>query len=72
MSNDRTPDWQGMEAAAVAQMTAAVRRVRAEYPDERVYGAMFHAFYGDGEVIYWPCVTVGTEELLARALAEAE
>jgi hypothetical protein len=62
-------DWQGLEAAAAAQIVAAVRRVRAEYPDEHVYGAMFHEFYGDSSVIYWPNLTVGTEEVLAQAVA---
>jgi hypothetical protein len=70
-SSAKNFDWQGMEAAAVAQLVAAVRRARAEHPHERVYGAMFHGFYGDGEVMYWPSLMVGTEELLAQVLAEA-
>ena len=61
-------DWQGLEAAAITQVVAAVRRVRAEYPDEHIYGAMFCGFYGDGTVICWPSVSVGTEETLARLL----
>lgn len=63
------PDWKAVEDAATAQLTAAVRRVRAERPEDRVYGAMFHEFYGDGSVIYWPCLTVGTEEGLAQVVA---
>ena len=65
-------DWQGVESAAVAQIVTAVRRVRAEYPDEHVYGAMFHEFYGDGSVIDWPRLSVGTEETLAQVLAESQ
>lgn len=63
------PDWKALEDAATAQLIAAVRRVRADRPDDDVYGAMFHEFYGDGSVIYWPCVTVGTEEGLAKVTA---
>ena len=62
------PVWRVIEDAAIAQLTAAVRRVRAERPNDRVYGAMFHEFYGDGSVIYWPCLTVGTEEGLAQVI----
>lgn len=54
--------------AAAAQLVAAVRTVRVQHPDEHIYGAMFHEFYGDGSVIYWPMVTVGTEESLAEAI----
>ncbi|MGC3953144.1 MAG: DUF4303 domain-containing protein [Propionicimonas sp.] len=66
------PDWKAVEDAATAQLTAAVRRVRAERPDDHIYGAMFHEFYGDGSVIYWPCLTVGTEEGLAQVVASYE
>lgn len=59
-------DWKGLEQMAVGHVIAAVRQVREAHPDERIYGAMFHAFYGDGSVIYWPCLTVGTEETLAQ------
>lgn len=59
-------DWKGLEQAAVDHVIATVRQVREAHPDERIYGAMFHAFYGDGAVIYWPCLTVGTEETLAQ------
>lgn len=62
-------DWKAIEAAAAAQLVAAVRAVRERNPEERVYGAMFHEFYGDGSVIYWPVVTVGTEESLAEVVA---
>ncbi|MEV8238904.1 DUF4303 domain-containing protein [Microbacterium testaceum] len=61
-------DRRAVEEAAVAQLVAAVRTVRDEHPEEHIYGAMFHEFYGDGSVIYWPMVTVGTEESLAEAI----
>ncbi len=57
-------EWESVERAAVEQVLREVRRVRAEQPDERIYAAMFHVFYGDGEDIYWPCLSVGTEESL--------
>lgn len=62
-------DWSEIERAATAQVIAAVRSVREQHPHETVYGAMFHEFYGDGSVIYWPMLTVGTEESLAKAVA---
>ncbi|MDO5083682.1 MAG: DUF4303 domain-containing protein [Arachnia propionica] len=57
-------DLGSVERAAVEQVLREVRRVRLEHPDERIYAAMFHVFYGDGEDIYWPCLSVGTEESL--------
>ncbi|EOL9074209.1 DUF4303 domain-containing protein [Cronobacter malonaticus] len=63
-------DWQALEEAAVTMMVAAVRDVHQQHPQERLYGATFHAFYGDGAVLYWPCIAVGTEESLARRVAE--
>lgn len=62
-------NWREIEDAATGQIVAAVRAVREGHPDESVYGAMFHEFYGDSSVIYWPMVTVGTEESLAEAAA---
>ncbi|MGV8881779.1 MAG: DUF4303 domain-containing protein [Rhodoglobus sp.] len=62
-------NWREIEEAAAGQIVSAVRAVREEHPDESVYGAMFHEFYGDGSVIYWPMVTVGTEESLAEVAA---
>ncbi|EOU9530443.1 DUF4303 domain-containing protein [Cronobacter dublinensis] len=63
-------DWQSLEDTAVTMMVAAVRDVHQQHPQERLYGATFHAFYDDGTVIYWPCIAVGTEESLARRVAE--
>ena len=58
-------DWAAVVDAAVAQAVSAVKAVLAEHPDEHMYGAMFHEFYGDGDVTNWPVLTVGTEETLA-------
>lgn len=63
-------DTQTLVTTAAAQLIDAVRSVRKEYPGETIYGAMFHEFYGDGTVIYWPMVTVGTEETLAEVVAD--
>lgn len=63
-------DGKAIEAAAAAQLVRAVRTVRERHPDQTVYGAMFHEFYGDGSMIAWPMVTVGTEESLAEVVAE--
>lgn len=63
-------DWQGLEAVAVAQVVESVRFVRQQHPQEDIYGAMFHEFYGDGETIYWPTLTVGTEAGLTEAVAD--
>lgn len=49
----------------MSQILSAVHSVRDRYPAEHIYGAMFHDFYGDGTVMTWPTVTVGTEESLA-------
>ena len=59
-------DWAGLEQAAIDQVLTAVRLVRRTHPEEQIYGAIFHEFYGDGESLYWPCLTVGTEESLAK------
>ena len=70
MNSVRRADWKRIENAAAAQIISAVRAVREQHPDEQVYGAMFHAFYGDDTVFSWPLVTVGTEESLAKVAAE--
>lgn len=63
-------DWAGLEAAAIHSMVNAVRTIHEKYPHECLYGAMFHAFYGDGSVIYWPTIAVGSEESLAQIVQE--
>lgn len=70
MPSKKTFDWKALEGAAVDHLVSAVRRIRQAHPDAAVYGAMFHEFYGDGSVLYWPMVTVGTEEVLARMAAD--
>lgn len=62
-------DWCGLETAAVNHMIAAVRQIRDTYPQEQLYGAIFHGFYGDGSCIGWPCLAVGSEESLASVTA---
>lgn len=62
-------DWREIERAAAAQIVSAVRDVRDNHPDETIYGAIFHEFYGDGTNIYWPMITVGTEESLSQVIA---
>ncbi|MGG8094636.1 DUF4303 domain-containing protein [Klebsiella aerogenes] len=59
-------DWCALESAAVNQMIEAVRTIHDAHPQERLYGALFNGFYGDGEIIYWPGVAVGSEESLAQ------
>lgn len=63
-------DWKALENVAVDHVVNAVRKIRRDHPDETVYGAMFHEFYGDGSVLYWPMVTVATEEVLAQVAAD--
>ena len=58
-------DWKGMETAAINYMVASVKHIHQEHPCQHIYGAMFHCFYGDGDIIDWPCLAVGTEESLA-------
>lgn len=70
MPSEKKFDWKALEDVAVGQVVNAVRNIRQTCPDETVYGAMFHEFYGDGSVLYWPMVTVGTEEVLARVATD--
>lgn len=55
-------DWHGLETAIREQITGFVRQMRAEHPDDRIYGAAVHAFYADGTVIAWTLVGVASEE----------
>ncbi|MDU4252385.1 DUF4303 domain-containing protein [Pseudomonas sp.] len=70
MRSEQKFDWKALEDAAVDHLVSAVRRIRQTHPHETVYGAMFHEFYGDGSVLYWPMVTVGTQEVLAQVAAD--
>lgn len=55
-------DWRGLEAAVREQITGFVRQMRAEHPDDRIYGAAVYEFYADGDVIAWTLVGVASEE----------
>jgi hypothetical protein len=55
-------DWRALEAAVREQITGFVRQMRAEHPDDRIYGAAVHEFYADGDVIAWTLVGVASEE----------
>lgn len=68
----RNINWREIEEAATEQLVQAVREVREESPDETIYGAVFHEFYGDGESISWPMVAVGTEETLAEMVDDGD
>ncbi|MFJ1613444.1 DUF4303 domain-containing protein [Streptomyces sp. NPDC088846] len=61
-------DWTGLEAAIREQIVGFVQRVRADHPDERVYGAAVHEFYAEsGGTIAWTLVGVASEERIALA-----
>lgn len=56
-------DWDGLEAAIRAEITGFVRQMRAENPDDTLYGAAVHEFYAEsGGVIMWTLVGVASEE----------
>ena len=57
-------DWQKVEQLAFDYVVDCVAQIHQKHPNERIYGAIFHCFYGDGEDIYFPPISVGTEELL--------
>lgn len=61
-------DWQKVEQYAFDYIIDCVEQIHQQYPDEKIYGAIFHCFYGDGKYIYFPPVSVGTEELLAKVV----
>ncbi|MFF8914766.1 DUF4303 domain-containing protein [Streptomyces sp. NPDC015032] len=61
-------DWTGLEAAIREQIVGFVHRIRAEHPDEHVYGAAVHEFYAEsGGTMGWTLVGVASEERLAAA-----
>lgn len=59
-------NFQKVEQLAFDYVIDCVTQIHQKHPDERIYTAMFHAFYGDGENIYFPPISVGTEELLQK------
>ena len=62
------PDWQYIENLAYQIIVNAVHSIRRQHPHETVYAAIFHNFYCDNTHLYFPSLSVGTEELLARVV----
>ena len=62
------PDWQSIENLAYQIIIDAVYSIRRQHPHETVYAAIFHNFYCDNTCLYFPSLSVGTEELLARVV----
>ncbi|WP_245636587.1 DUF4303 domain-containing protein [Eikenella longinqua] len=60
------PDWQHIENTAYQIIMDTVHSIRRQHPRETVYAAIFHNFYCDNANLYFPSLSVGTEELLAR------
>ncbi|MFI5750626.1 DUF4303 domain-containing protein [Streptomyces sp. NPDC051644] len=64
-------DWAGLEAAMREQIVGFVHRIRAEHPDDRIYGAAVHEFYAEsGGTIAWTLVGVASEERLAMVATD--
>ncbi|RRD52291.1 hypothetical protein EII12_05495 [Buchananella hordeovulneris] len=63
-------DWERVTRQATDYLVRCVEQVAVEHPAERIYGAVFHTFYGDGDVMAWPPVSVGTYEGLDGAEPE--
>lgn len=61
-------DTEIVEQTALAFILDSVREIAKQHPTESIYGAMFHCFYGDGTYIYYPPLSVGTEELLEKVV----
>ena len=64
------PDWQSIENIAYQIIVDAVHSIRRQHPHETVYAAIFHNFYCDNVHLYFPSLSVGTEELLTRVVAQ--
>ena len=62
------PDWQSIENLAYQIIVDAVHHIHRQHPHETVYAAIFHNFYCDNAYLYFPSLSVGTEELLARVV----
>ena len=62
------PDWQSIENLAYQIIVDAVHSICRQHPHETVYAAIFHNFYCDNTHLYFPSLSVGTEELLARVV----
>ncbi|MBH5328298.1 DUF4303 domain-containing protein [Eikenella sp. S3360] len=64
------PDWPQIENLAYQIIVDAVHDIRRQHPLETVYAAIFHNFYCDNARLYFPSLSVGTEELLARVMEQ--
>ena len=62
------PDWQYIENIAYQIIVDAVHSIRRQHPRQTVYTAIFHNFYCDNTYLYFPSLSVGTEELLTRVV----
>ena len=62
------PDWPHIENLAYQIIVDAVYSIRRQHPYETIYATIFHNFYCDNVHLYFPSLSVGTEELLARVV----
>jgi hypothetical protein len=64
-------DWARVETTFRDRIVEFVRRMHAEHPDDRIYGAALHEFYAEsGGVIAWPVIGVASERSLASVATE--
>lgn len=65
-------DWMALDAHILDRLTASVRAHAAAHPDDHIYGAAFHVFYGEtGGVIAWPALAIATEKNLAAITTDS-
>lgn len=65
-------DWRVLDAHIHDRLLGSVRDHAARHPGDHIYGAAFHAFYGEtGGVIAWPALAIATEEDLASITADS-
>jgi len=62
------PDWPYIENLAYQIIVDAVHSIRRQHPRQTASAAIFHNFYCDNTCLYFPSLSVGTEELLARVV----
>ncbi|GAB7044751.1 MULTISPECIES: hypothetical protein [Catenuloplanes] len=60
-------DWNAFEAAWHEQGCRALATLATAHPDERVYAAAFHLFYGDGVQILPPALAANAESAVDDA-----
>ena len=61
--------WSYVETLAYQIIVDAVRSIRRQLPHETAYAAI-HNFYYDNAHLYFPSLSVGTEELLAYVVEQ--